>query len=138
MAYMLQALVLTTLSQSINIILRKDASKFYGEGKVRLADTYEKLPDFRGFKVTKGTKTPINPAWRSPFVGKTLRRRSLLDSRHSETSQSSKQSLLCRFADGVIRSKEESADVQSHRGRERASDHSMLGKQAHNVPSHLL
>lgn len=62
MAYMLQALVLTTLSQTINNILRADANKFYGEGKVRLADTYEKLPDFRGFKVTKGTKTPINPA----------------------------------------------------------------------------
>jgi hypothetical protein len=44
----------------------------HGNSKVKLASRYKDLPDFVGLKISKGTKTPLNPAWRSPFVGKTL------------------------------------------------------------------
>jgi len=53
-------------------ILREESDEFNSDSKVRLADKYKKSPNFRGFKVTKGTKTPVNPAWHSPFVDKSL------------------------------------------------------------------
>jgi hypothetical protein len=37
-----------------------------------LADTYDTLPDYTGLS-PYGTKEPIDPNWRSPFIGKTVR-----------------------------------------------------------------
>jgi hypothetical protein len=53
-------------------LFRKDAKHLHGNSKVRLANKYKNLPDFIGLKITRGTKTPLHSAWRSPFVSKTL------------------------------------------------------------------
>lgn len=58
--------------ETINNFLRKGAAEYYDISKVRSADTDKRLPDYLGYRITNGTKTPVNPAWRSPFAGKSL------------------------------------------------------------------
>lgn len=37
-----------------------------------LADKYDELPDYSGGMSARGTEAPIDAAWQSPFVGKTV------------------------------------------------------------------
>lgn len=37
-----------------------------------LADTYAHLPDYHSGASAEGTATPIDAAWQSPFIGKTV------------------------------------------------------------------
>lgn len=55
--------------QTINKVLR-DNSDNTGAQYLWLADTYDSLHDYDGL-THEGTSSPIDPAWRSPFVGKT-------------------------------------------------------------------
>lgn len=57
--------------QTLNTILDNNAKHISDEYVLWLADSYDTLPDYRG-RWTGGTETPIDPNWRSPFIGKTI------------------------------------------------------------------
>ncbi|KAL1585713.1 hypothetical protein WHR41_05936 [Cladosporium halotolerans] len=56
-------------TDTINKVLR-DNSDNTGAQYLWLADTHDSLHDYDGL-THEGTSSPIDPAWRSPFVGKT-------------------------------------------------------------------
>jgi hypothetical protein len=58
-------------AQGINTLIREN-SRGRNSCDIWLADTYDTLPDYTGLS-PYGTKEPIDPNWRSPFIGKTVR-----------------------------------------------------------------
>lgn len=52
-------------------MLHDNAEHIDGDYALWLADDYSTLPDYAGISAS-GTITPIDPHWRSPFVGKSI------------------------------------------------------------------
>lgn len=57
--------------QIINEIL-DDNLEVASEAHLWLADSYNSLPDYRQNYEICGNKSPVNPDWQSPFIGKSI------------------------------------------------------------------
>lgn len=56
----------------INEVIQKNAQEHGGVNLLWLADSYSTLPAVNEEQRTEATRAPIDSAWRSPFLGKSL------------------------------------------------------------------